>query len=94
MSKAPTQNKPFAKLFGTDAQQILVKLDHSNEMDAPEVRFFFQPPNLGVCSVAIKWDDNSDASWDSAETLLETIKESRVRELVDEQLKTLSEVCE
>lgn len=55
----------FAKLYSTDAGQILVKLD-SGEDGAPEIRVFAKPEELGVCSVALQFDD-SDEGWDKAE---------------------------
>lgn len=45
----------FAKLYGPDDNQILVKFDQSEEGSGPEVRFYFEPSeNLGVCSTALQ----------------------------------------
>ncbi|WP_426427357.1 hypothetical protein [Pseudomonas palmensis] len=42
----------FAKLFEfTDIGQVLVKLDDGD--DGPEVRTYFVPDGLGVCSIAM-----------------------------------------
>lgn len=61
----PRGNEMFAKLYETeDHGQILVKMDSGD--DGPEIRFFFQPDNLGVCSVAIGYEDD-DSGWDKAE---------------------------
>ncbi len=57
----------FAKLYGNDENQILVKLGEDPENGNPEVRIYFQPQDLGVCSLALSWNDNSDESWGKAE---------------------------
>ncbi|TCP13797.1 hypothetical protein EV683_10542 [Crenobacter luteus] len=58
-------NKPFAKLFETDRGQILVKID-ADEDGAPEIRFYAEPTGLGVCSLALSYED-FDNGWDAAE---------------------------
>ena len=58
----------FAKLYGTDADQVLVKLD-AGENGNPEVRTYFKPDGLGVCSIAAEREDDSGASWDKAEKM-------------------------
>ena len=61
----------FAKLYETAGHgQILVKMDSGDE--GPEIRFFFQPENLGVCSVAIGYEDD-DEGWDKAEDAFSNI---------------------
>ena len=58
--------KQFAKLFESkEYGQILMVLDTGDEAQ-PEVRFSFMPENLGVCSVALKFED-TDAGWEEAE---------------------------
>lgn len=58
---------PFAKLFETEEfGQILVKLDASPDEHEPEVRFYVNPPDLGVCSFAAGYPD-SDEGWDAAQ---------------------------
>jgi hypothetical protein len=71
----------FAKLFGTGDDQVLVMIQGGEEGD-PEVRTFFQPKDLGVCSVAMKFTD-SDAGWDSAEAAFDKIDEAKARAIVD-----------
>ena len=44
----------FAKLFGTDANQVLAVLD-VDEDDAPEIRLYIKPPGLGLCHVGLKY---------------------------------------
>lgn len=80
--------KPFAKIFGSDWKQILVKLD-ANEDGLPEVRVYFQPEQLGVCAVALAWDDDTDKSWDLAEAAFEKMDQSRAEKLVEEQISGL-----
>ena len=67
----------FAKLYETEScGQILVKFDSGEE--GPEVRFFFEPQGLGVCSIALQYDDNDDG-WDKAESVFnKTDKEKSV----------------
>lgn len=62
----------FAKLYGNDDNQVLVKLDQGE--DGPEVRFYFKPDGLGVCSVASEFED-TDEGWDAAESAFEKVNE-------------------
>jgi hypothetical protein len=76
----------FAKLFDTeDLGQILVKID-SGENDGAEVRYFFTPPNMGVCSIAIGFKDNL-SGWDSADKAFEKVDENSAREMIQDVLK-------
>ena len=75
----------FAKLFGTDKDQILVKLD-TNDDGNPEIRFYFEPEGLGVCSIASSWKDDSDKSWDKAEAAFALIDEEKARNVVSEMI--------
>lgn len=68
----------FCNIFDTEVGQILVKVDR-NEEGKPEVRFYVQPEDLGVCSVATSYED-SDEGWDRAEKLFGDVdKELAVR---------------
>ena len=78
----------FAKLYGDGDDQILVKLDECLDGGQPEVRFYFQPPELGVCSLAIKFED-SDAGWDEAETAFAAVTQESAREVVNKQISIL-----
>jgi len=61
----------FAKIFESEIHgQLLVKIDSGD--DGPEVRTFFQPKNLGVCSLAVGFKD-TDSGWDSAEELFSRV---------------------
>ena len=74
----------FAKLFETEKYgQILVKIDSSD--DGPEVRFYFQPENLGVCSIAHSFKD-SDAGWLAAEKFFHKVDV----EVAEENVKYIS----
>jgi hypothetical protein len=56
----------FAKIFETpDHGQVLVKKDTNNK-GCPEIRWFVEPPEFGVCSMAVSFED-SDSGWDSAD---------------------------
>lgn len=88
----------FAKLFRfDDVGQVLVKLDDSE--DGPEVRVYFQPKGLGVCSTAFtfKPDDLEDEN-DKAEKAFDLIDEEKAHAIVTEVLKTipssLADLCE
>ena len=77
----------FAKLYETkELGQILVKLDQ-NEESLPEIRYFFEPENLGVCSMAISFKD-SETAWDNAEKVFDLMNEGKaieaVRKVLDE----------
>ena len=72
----------FAKLFGPETDQLLVKLDTDDEGN-PEVRVYCQPKELGVCSVALSWDDDSDESWNRAEAAFAKIGEKEARGMAD-----------
>lgn len=73
----------FAKLYETDIGQVLVKLDsaESEEHDA-EVRIYFEPKGLGVCSAAFSYDD-----WDKAEEAFDKVDQDMAtaiaRDLMD-----------
>jgi len=49
----------FAKLYETEVGQIVAikQLDDENN---PEIRFYFKPPGLGVCSTAMTFGDGDD----------------------------------
>lgn len=67
----------FAKLYGTDKDQVLVKMD-TNEECKPEVRVFVKPEGLGVCSIAVSFKD-SDAGWKKAQKCMNEMTEEKAR---------------
>lgn len=77
----------FAKLFGTDDDQVLVKLDES-PAGGPEIRLYFQPPGLGVGSVALRYTDD-EAGWALAEKTFERMDEAEARRGVDAALREM-----
>lgn len=78
----PAPARQFAKLFNDTLHgQILVKLDTGPDADGPEVRFFYQPPGLGVCSLALGFSD-TDAGWDEAEAAFEKVDEQKATDIV------------
>lgn len=57
----------FAKIFDSEiyGQLVLIK-QGDDESGAPELRVLMEPEGLGVCSVAVKYED-SDEGWDKCE---------------------------
>lgn len=87
----------FAKLYGTDEDQVLVKVD-SNDEGRPEIRFYAKPEGLGLCSLAISFED-SDDGWDKAEKALKEMTEAKVRKILFENnvfgdFASVSQPCE
>lgn len=75
----------FAKLFDyEDGSQILVKND-DNEKGKPEVRFFFKPNGLGICSTALSFDD-SESGCDSADSLFNSTTKQTALDFVNKVL--------
>lgn len=72
----------FAKLYETPIGQILVKLDEDSDGN-PEVRFYFQPEGLGVCSFSLGYDDD-DEGWQFAENAFSEMTEEKAFRYVDE----------
>jgi len=70
----------FAKLFGSGEKQIVVIVQRGKDGD-PEIRFFYRPKDLGVCSMAINFPD-SEIGWESAEKVLEKLTEERARKII------------
>ncbi|WP_426747237.1 hypothetical protein [Pseudomonas aeruginosa] len=81
--------KQFAKLFEfEDLGQVLVMLDRGD--DGPEVRLYFKPDGLGVCSVACSnFPGGEDEQWDHAEKGFTTVNSQGVHEIVDEAMKVV-----
>jgi len=73
----------FAKLYETELGQILVKVD-SGENSEPEVRIFFEPEGLGVCSTAFTFKGEEEEQWERADEAFEKLTEHMCVELVEE----------
>lgn len=80
----------FAKLFNTKAGQILVKKD--SEEDGPEIRIYFEPNGLGICSISFNWSkDDEMTAWDKVDRTFEMLDEAKCVALVN---KTINEMAE
>lgn len=79
----------FAKLFYfEEIGQVLVKLDDGDK--GAEVRVYFQPKNLGVCSMAFTFKPDSEGGeWDKAEKAFDLIDEDKAKDIVLEALNTI-----
>lgn len=65
----------FAKIFdNTKYGQVLVKLD-TNDEHQPEIRFFFHPDQLDVCSMAILFKNEETCDENSERAFLELTEE-------------------
>jgi hypothetical protein len=76
----PGQDEPFAKLYGSDSDQILVKLDVDGE-DNSEVRFFVKPEDQPVCSFAVTFG-NTPSGWEKANAAFENVTAESARAYV------------
>lgn len=64
----------FAKMFDSEKYgQIVVICQGADDTGEPEVRFFFQPPSLSVCSLAMKFSDTDDG-WGAQEKAFTTLE--------------------
>lgn len=80
----------FAKLFGHDNDQVLMKLDTGKEGN-PEVRVFFEPEGLGVCSWALEFEDSEDG-WDKAEKAFAAFEKEEILKIVSELKQSIGEI--
>lgn len=81
----------FAKIFNSEKMgQLLVKLD-SCEDSNPEVRFYFNPPHMGVCSQAYGFNDDVEG-WERAETLFNDVDLDMVEKVLSESWKMACEI--
>ena len=76
----------FAKLYERNGSQVLVKID-SDGKGNPEVRFFYEPKDLGVCSMAISFRDDSPEMWDRAEGIFEKVTQESAFKTVEVALE-------
>jgi hypothetical protein len=70
----------FAKLYDTELGQILVKLEDEDE--GLEVRYYFVPEGLGLCSVAVKFE--GDDNWEKAEKYFKAVTKEKSIEVAKE----------
>jgi hypothetical protein len=58
----------FAKVFDSeDFGQIVLIMQSADETGKPELRVFFKPESLGVCSLTLSYSD-TDEGWDNCES--------------------------
>ena len=80
----------FAKLYETEEYgQILIKIDTGTD-DYPEIRYYFEPKNLGVCSVAVSFDNDTDEAWERAEAMFDKVDADTAKETVKATLDALA----
>lgn len=81
----------FAKLFEfADIGQVLVKKDTGETQ--PEIRFYFQPQNLGICSIAINFHgDTDEAQWEATDSAFDILTETQAYEIVCDALQSIPE---
>ncbi|MFJ2548567.1 hypothetical protein ACIOVF_19135 [Pseudomonas sp. NPDC087612] len=79
----------FAKLFEfEDLGQVLVKLDDGD--DGAEVRIYFVPKGLGVCSVAMTFKADGQADQlGKAEKAFTLVDREKAHALVTDTLRTI-----
>lgn len=65
----------FAKTYGSDQEQILVKIDRNDE-GKPEVRFYTEPEGLGVCSLAVVFNDD-ESGWAKAQKTFDEMTQDK-----------------
>jgi hypothetical protein len=73
----------FAKLYESNRfGQILVKIDTDSDEGRPEVRFYFKPKGLGVCSAALIFAD-SDQGWELAEEAFQQLSLEKGESMIE-----------
>jgi len=79
----------FAKLFEfDDIGQVLVKRDDGD--NGAEVRIYFQPEGLGVCSTAFNFEPSGDETeHDKADKAFAIIDQDKAESIVRNTLKTI-----
>lgn len=87
--KKKTCDESFAKLYRSGKDQILVKLDSGDE--GPEVRWFFRPDGLGVCSIAARFPD-TETGWKKAEKIFSEVNEAKAIGVVEKAKKSISDL--
>lgn len=79
----------FAKLYETKLGQILVKQDDGE--DGAEIRIFFEPEGLGICSVALNWkQDDNETQWKKADSAFGKMTKDTVTALVETTIRELA----
>lgn len=79
----------FAKLFGTSADQVLVKLEATVEC-LPEVRVFFEHDDV-VLSIGEQFSDTGDG-WLKARQAFADMDEAKTRAMADEARRDMDAI--
>lgn len=83
----------FAKIFDSQTMgQLLTKID-ANDEGAPEVRLFFVPDGLGVCSLALTFSDD-DLGWDKADKVFDKMDISFAENMAKPILDKIGTSCD
>jgi hypothetical protein len=77
----------FCKVFRHADSQVVVLLDPCGE-DGPEIQFKARPTGLGVCSVALSFED-TDEGYEKAGQVFEEIGEEQVASIYEENFACL-----
>ena len=79
----------FAKIYETEETgQVLMKVDQGGE--GPEVRFYFVPEGLGICSTAMQYK-NTDEGWENANKFFEEMTENRAIEFAKGMMQKIAD---
>jgi hypothetical protein len=79
----------FAKIYETEETgQVLMKVDQGDE--GPEVRFYFVPEGLGVCSMAMQYKDTGEG-WEKADKFFEEMTEDRAIEFAKGMMQKIAD---
>lgn len=83
----------FVKLYETEETgQILVKIDDGE--NGPEVRYYFVPKGLGVCSAALEFtDDDKGKAWDKADAAFERVDEEQAIKFANTMMQELTKIA-
>jgi hypothetical protein len=81
----------FAKLFTTKDRGQLLVVRQTNADGEPEMRTYCEPEGLGVCSVALVWQDD-DEGWDLQEACFGRCTEETAREMTDRIFRVAAEM--
>lgn len=73
----------FAKDFRSEKYGQIVAIQQSDDDGDPEIRLFFKPENLGVCSLALGFHD-----WDKCDQQFERIDLDLVEQLLKQPMES------
>ena len=83
----------FAKIFDTEeVGQVVVMKSESDECE-PMLAIYMKPPDMGVCMVGPKWDDDDDG-WAKLDKAFEEFATDDAVKAANGLLKTLRKLTE